>query len=401
MAKAVDNPTGQLCPMEIFFSYSHEDEKLRDRLDKHLSVLKAQGVSTHWHDRKITGGKEWANAIDQHLNTAHIILLLISENFVASHYCYQIEMPRAMERHEAKEARVVPILLRDVDSRGTPFEKLNPLPTNFKAISIWRSRDKAFTNVAVGIRRVVEELREERTGLGGRSIVAIDTSVAGAVIGTLISEAVEPAVGSHIGALVSRRQERVADATKARGLSPIWNVPHPPNPNFTGRENLLKKLYESLSSGEPAALTQAMVGLGGVGKTQTAIEYCYRHAADYELVWWIRSEEPGRLAADYAALASALNLAEKDDQDQRVVVRAVREALSHRSRWLLVFDNAITPEDIKAYLPMAGAGHVLVTSRNPAFGGTARGLKVRPLSATEAVEFLLKRVGGGENCASQ
>jgi hypothetical protein len=98
------------------------------------------------------------------------------------------------------------------------------------------------------------------------------------------------------------------DQIAASALPPIWNLPHLRNPNFTGRESLLAQLRSALTSGQPAALTQAIHGLGGVGKTQLAVEYAYRHAAEYDLVWWVRAEEPAALAADYAALAQPLDL---------------------------------------------------------------------------------------------
>src|SRR5947209_333656 len=101
--------------IEVFFSYAHEDEKLRLGLEKQLISLKRQGLITGWHDRKIVPGTDWANEIDTHLNTASIILLLVSPDFIASEYCYSIEMQRAMERHKSGEAHVIPIILRPVD----------------------------------------------------------------------------------------------------------------------------------------------------------------------------------------------------------------------------------------------------------------------------------------------
>jgi hypothetical protein len=144
--------------IEVFFSYSHKDEELRDELEKHLSILKRQGVITGWHDRRIGAGREWAGEIDTHLNTADVILLLISSDFLASDYCYDVEMKRAMERHEAGEARVIPVILRPVDWKGAPFGKLQALPTDAKPVTEWPNRDGAFLNVAQGIRAAVEEL---------------------------------------------------------------------------------------------------------------------------------------------------------------------------------------------------------------------------------------------------
>jgi len=113
-----------MAPIEVFFSYSHRDEKLRDKLAPHLSMLQREGVISAWHDRKIGAGTEWAKAIDDNLNAAGIILLLISADFLGSDYCYDLEMKRAMERHEAGEARVIPIILKPVDWSSAPFSKL-------------------------------------------------------------------------------------------------------------------------------------------------------------------------------------------------------------------------------------------------------------------------------------
>src|SRR6266446_10995658 len=105
----------------IFFSYAHEDEPRRKELEKQLSFLKRQGIISGWHDRDIQAGQEWEHEIDRHLNTAQIILLLISPDFMDSDYCYSVEMKRAMERHEQGEARVIPIILRPVNWQTPPI----------------------------------------------------------------------------------------------------------------------------------------------------------------------------------------------------------------------------------------------------------------------------------------
>jgi tetratricopeptide (TPR) repeat protein len=171
------------------------------------------------------------------------------------------------------------------------------------------------------------------------------------------------------------------------------NLPHR-NPNFSGREQLLLDLRESLAKGQKTALTQqALYGLGGIGKTQLAIEYAYRHSASYEVIWWIRSEEPSTLASDYAALALELNLPEKEEANQAVVVQAVTRWLEHSNNWLLIFDNARDADSIKPYLPRSASGHVLITSRNPDWRSVVNPLQVEVWERNESVSFLLKRTG--------
>jgi chaperonin GroEL len=146
--------------IEVFYSYAHKDEILREELEKQLSLLQWQGIITGWHDRRIGAGQEWADEIDTHLNTARIILLLISPDFMASKYCYGIEVKRAMERHEQGEALVIPVILRPVYWKSAPFGKLQALPTDAIPVtsSKWHDLDEAFFNVAEGIRKTVEAL---------------------------------------------------------------------------------------------------------------------------------------------------------------------------------------------------------------------------------------------------
>lgn len=146
-------------PLTLFISYAHRDDALKKELLVHLSPLKRQGLIAHWDDRDIDAGSDWKQEIDVHLNTAHIVLLLVSPDFIASDYCYEIEMERALERHDAGECRVIPIFLRACDWKRMPFGRLQGLPDD--AIPVvsaqWQSRDDAWLRVAQGIRRVVEK----------------------------------------------------------------------------------------------------------------------------------------------------------------------------------------------------------------------------------------------------
>ena len=173
-------------PIEVFYSYSHKDEGLRDELETHLSILRRRGVISSWHDRRIFGGVEWGDQISEHLNKADLILLLVSADFLASDYC-QKELDRAMARHQLREARVIPIILRDCDWDFTSFSKLQALPRDGRPVTAWASRDEAFKNVAVGIRAAAEELartpskpwkeRQTRSGQGLAPLVKPRTYV--------------------------------------------------------------------------------------------------------------------------------------------------------------------------------------------------------------------------------
>jgi hypothetical protein len=146
--------------VEVFFSYSHKDEKLRDSVAKHLSQLKHEGLIRDWHDRRIPAGTEWDGEIDGHLKSAHVIVLLVSSDFLASRYCHDVEVKRAMERHEAGDARVIPVILRQCDWHSAPFGKLLALPKDGRAVTSWSNRDEAFTDVAKGIRAAAKEVGE-------------------------------------------------------------------------------------------------------------------------------------------------------------------------------------------------------------------------------------------------
>jgi tetratricopeptide (TPR) repeat protein len=178
------------------------------------------------------------------------------------------------------------------------------------------------------------------------------------------------------------------------------NLPHR-NPNFSGREKVLSTLRESMLKERNTALTQqALHGLGGIGKTQLAIEYAYRHSAAYEVIWWIRSEEPSTLASDFAALALELDLPEKEEARQALVVQAVTRWLERNSNWLLIFDNASDADSIRSYLPRSASGHVLITSRNPDWKSVVTPLPVEVWERSESVAFLLKRTGRADEAGA-
>ena len=147
-----------MLPIKLFFSYSHADEELRDQLATHLKLMERQGLLAGWHDRAIPVGTEWNKHIVRELEEADIILLLISADFLASDYCWDVEVTRAMERHEAGEAVLVPVLLRPCAWEEAPFAKYQGLPRDVRPVTEWDNRDQAWVDVVRGIRQVVDRL---------------------------------------------------------------------------------------------------------------------------------------------------------------------------------------------------------------------------------------------------
>ena len=177
------------------------------------------------------------------------------------------------------------------------------------------------------------------------------------------------------------------------GIAPLWNVPHRRNPFFTGREDVLERLHHTLTAGKTAALTQpqAITGLGGIGKTQTALEYAYRYRSEYQAVFWVRSDTRETLVSDLAAIADLLHLAGASAQDQSRAVEAVRRWLSANDRWLLILDNADDLEMVNELLPTAGSGHILLTTRAQATGLLAQSVELGQMEPEESALFLLRR----------
>ena len=319
--------------IEVFISYSHKDQTFREELEIHLSNLKRQNIISSWYDGNIAPGSEWEPEIMDHLKFAQIILLLISADFIHSDFCYSIEMKQAIDRHTAGEARVIPILLRPTDWQGAPFDKLKMLPTDAKAVTRWRRRDDAFADIVKGIRASINDLTN--TGkTANPSIVSDNTS-----------------------------QEKTQSEQ-------IWNIPYQRNPLFTGREDVLKELVEALKAGNTAALAQpqAISDLGGIGKTQTAVEYAYRSRDSYPFVLWVQANTPETLRSNFVALARLLHLPERDAREQQLVVHAVKQWLETHSGWLLIFDNADDLAMVSDYLPEGTQGHTLLTTRAQAMG---------------------------------
>jgi serine/threonine protein kinase/Tfp pilus assembly protein PilF len=191
-------------------------------------------------------------------------------------------------------------------------------------------------------------------------------------------------------ALLSIYKSYIKKTKETKKTDQILNVPLNRNVNFTGRNSFISNLRKGLTSHEPGSNVIAIYGLGGMGKTQIALEYTLRHSKEYSVVWWLRADEQPLLASEFAALAVKLDLPVKYLNEVEIIGNT-KFWLANNSGWLLVFDNAEGPVDIKKFLPESSTGHIIITTRNPNWGGLAKTISINEWDIEESVEFLLKR----------
>jgi hypothetical protein len=277
-------------PITVFYVYAKTDEELRQQLEKHLTLLQRQGVLASWQESQ--AGALWKQEREQGFKEAALILLLVSADFLASDVCYQEQMHQALKRQVRGEMQVLPILVRSVDVTNAPFTHLPMVPTNRQAVTLWSNQDAAWTHITEGIRCVLE--------------------------------------GKQLPVMEEAKQVPSPPEVKR-----VWMVPYSRNPFFTGRDEVLDDLHQRFKQGQAQAVSQpqAMSGLGGIGKTQIAVEYAYRHRQEYQQVLWASAETAELLAAAYTKIAAMLDLPEKGEKDQEVIVEVVKQWLAEHQHW--------------------------------------------------------------------
>ena len=192
---------------------------------------------------------------------------------------------------------------------------------------------------------------------------------------------------------LNEREARLLLEASLIALSPYWYVPFPRNLFFTGRREMLEELHRRLYAEQMADATQvyALYGLGGVGKTQLALEYAYQHALEYSAVLWVGAETLENIVSSLLRIAEVLELPERGDKDQQHVIEAVQRWLSTHSRWLLILDNVEDLGLLSGFLPSARQGAILLTTRSPALGTLAVGIELIPMEQKESMRFVLRR----------
>jgi serine/threonine protein kinase len=196
---------------------------------------------------------------------------------------------------------------------------------------------------------------------------------------------------SHSPISVSMERARPIVATPPEDSSIIWNVPYRRNTFFTGRTQALTLLHDAFCSGKVTIKTPAVSGLGGIGKTQIAIEYVYRYHSEYQFILWVRGDTREKMLSDFAALSTMLNLKEQHEQEQRLVIEAVRTWLRKNTKWLLIIDNVEDLRLVERLLPSRAQGHILLTTRTQTTGNIAQCIDLGKMTLEEGALFLLRR----------
>jgi hypothetical protein len=212
--------------IKIFYSYSSNDKTLREELHKHLASFRNRGICQDWYDGEIRAGDEWHEEIKDKLASADFILLLISSDFLSSDYIRTFELGTAMQRHQAKEARVIPIMLRPCDFTGEVFSKLAGLPTKMKAVTTWANQDEAWTDVVRGLRLEFEKFRDEREARDAASVAAQAFTSSPTEEAIIAESQVPVAATDGLSAALEKNRELAETSTKAfQGLSQLMGSP--------------------------------------------------------------------------------------------------------------------------------------------------------------------------------
>lgn len=342
----------------VFISYAHKDNENSDptkrwlnRLLEYLQPLVIQNRISAWSDTDIEVGDQWERSIETQLSNANVAVLLISPAFLGSKYIRNSELPALLMNAMNKGAAVLPVILRHSPFAETTFKYPDPANgPNELSLSIFQSANPPD--------KPLNSLQEHE------------------------QDAVLLSVAQRILELAGTKTTTGSPAT----VSTVLSLPLTRNPFFTGRAQVLSDLRRELIAGGKAALS----GMGGIGKTQTAAEYAYRHRGEYETVLWANADSEDSLKADFGALAVALNLVVQDNTDRDKGVSAFKRWLEGQSGWLLILDNADELELVSDVLRREWNGHILLTTRSHATGIVTR-VELKVMGSEEGALFLLRR----------
>lgn len=349
----------------VFISYAHSDNENTDaskrwlnRLLEHLQPLVLQDKVSAWSDTEIEGGEQWDNSIKAQLLEADVAVLLVSPAFLASKYIRDSEVPVLLMNAMDEGRTVLPIIVRPCLFAETKFKYPDPEhgPGEL-SLSIFQSANPPS--------KPLNSMKEDEQDN---------------VLLSVTRRILELAHSKSARASLPEGEGATGETSK------VWNVEHPRNPFFTGCEGVLEALSRELANGGKVALS----GMGGVGKTQTAVEYAYRHRGEYGAVLWAKADGEDALKAGLAAIADKLGLPEKDETDREKAVNAARRWLEANEGWLLILDNADDLALVFELLRRELRGHVLLTTRAQATSWVGK-VEITEMTPEEGALFLLRR----------
>jgi hypothetical protein len=345
---------------QVFISYSHDSPVHVDRVLALSNRLRAEGVDCRIDQYEQSPSEGWPLWCERQVERSSFVLVACTETYLRRfkrEEAPQIGLGVTWEGHiitqdlydaQGSNTKFIPILFSKEDEQFVP----KPLRST--------SRFQLFDDYDQLYRRLTDQPFISMPALGG----------------------VKP-MPARESLLPLPSLERKQD------FLTVWLVPYARNPFFTGREKILDILRQTLEKRKSAALS----GFGGVGKTQTVIEYAYRHRALYRAVFWAKAQSRDQLLGDFVSIARKLNLPSSEAKEQEVAVAEVKQFLETHAGWLLILDNADDLELAREFLPHDPQGHLLLTTRARALGGLAERLSIGEMQPEEGALLLLRRAG--------
>jgi tetratricopeptide (TPR) repeat protein len=344
-------------PTDFFISYTRADQRWAEWIAWHLE---AAGYHTQIQAWDFQAGGNIALKMHTAARQASRTIAVLSPDYFASQYT-PAEWAAAFWRDpKGEQGLLLPVRVRPCDVEGI----LGPISYI----------DLVDQDEQTARETLLQAIKQERRKPS--SPPAFPSTPLTPAASSVPAAAQSPALPSFPGALPA-----------------VWNIPYPRNPYFTGREELLHRLAASLRAGETVGISQpqAVHGLGGVGKTQLALEYAYRYYQDYEAVLWTRADTLEALISGFVTFASLLQLLVEEERDQLKIIQAVKDWLMNHKGWLLILDNADELTLVQDFLPPAGRGHTLLTTRATSMGRLAHSIEVDTLDNEPGALFLLHR----------
>ncbi|MFI8489550.1 FxSxx-COOH system tetratricopeptide repeat protein [Streptomyces rubrogriseus] len=346
---------------QFFISYAGTDRAWAEWVGWHLEQAGHRVILDVWDWRT---GDNLVQRMDEALEGADAVIALFSTSYFEDERWTTEEWTAAVAHRD----RLIPLALEPLTTSDLPRVLAAKLRKNLHGLE----EAAALTALREAVNSGSRPSAPPPFPGGIPSAGALPTA------GTVPAAAPVPAVG--------RSKPRLPGSVEEPR---VWGVRRR-NPDFAGRETEIARLRESLLT-ESKAVPQALHGMGGVGKTQLALEYAHRFADQYDVVWWIDAEQPDEIPVHYTELANRLGLA-KPDAGAEANARALLSHLGTRERWLLILDNAEDPAQVEPWLAQ-GPGHTLITSRNPNWAGTARATPLNVFTRTDSLTYLQGRAG--------